>query len=215
LFIGDSVGEDISWGVAKQIGPYRSLHLALEATANTGLANTPYFNWPAHLAHLLAKYHPHLVVVALGANDLQSLQVHGQVYRFGTPSWRVAYSAQVSLILRESLAAHAMVLWVGLPIMQPWGYWQSIQTLNGLDATVVSQFAGARYLDTWNVLTHPVGVYAGSAPVNGIISQLRSADGIHLWPTGEAVMGTFITRYLHSEFNLPVVPQRNAIITAH
>ena len=78
---------------------------------------------------------------------------------------------------------------------------------------MVSSVPGARYLDTWNELSRPTGVFASSAPVNGILSQIRSADGIHMWPKGEAVIGTYIVRYIDQMYNMPFVPQENAIIT--
>lgn len=213
MWIGDSLGADMSYGMAKEIGKYPGVTLVLNAKSDTGLANTPYYSWPLHLQSMLAASHPNLLIVGLGGNDGQSLQADGHVYHFGTPEWKVAYAHQVSIIVHEALSARAMVLWVGLPIMQPWGYWQNIQRLNGIYHDVVSAIPGARYLDTWNVLSHPTGVFASSAPVNGIMSQLRSADGIHMWPTGEAVIGTYIVRYLDSMYNMPFVPEQNAIIT--
>jgi hypothetical protein len=97
--------------------------------------------------------------------------------------------------------------------MQPWGYWQKIQLLNSIYRNVASSVPGARYLDTWNVLSHPNGVFASSAPVNGVMSQIRSGDGIHMYPQGEAVIGTYIVRYIDQMYNMPFVPQQNAIIT--
>ena len=213
MWIGDSLGEDMSWGMVKEIAKYPEVNLVLNGKSSTGLANTPYYSWPLHLRSMLATSHPHLLIVGIGGNDGQSLQADGHVYRFGTPEWKVAYAHQVSIVVHEALAAHAMVLWVGLPIMQPWGYWQKIQTLNGIYRQVVTSIPGARYLDTWNVLSHPTGVFASSAPVNGVISQLRSADGIHMWPKGEAVIATYIVRYIDATYNMPFVPQENAVIT--
>ena len=213
MWIGDSLGMDMSYGMVKEIGKYPGVTLVLNGKSSTGLANTPFYSWPLHLRSMLAVSHPHLLIVGAGGNDGQSLQADGHVYRFGTPEWKVAYAHQVSIIVHEALAAHAMVLWVGLPIMQPWGYWQKIQLLNSIYRNVASSVPGARYLDTWNVLSHPTGVFASSAPVNGVMSQIRSADGIHMWPQGEAVIGTYIVRYIDEMYNMPFVPQQNAIIT--
>jgi hypothetical protein len=123
MWIGDSLGIDMSYGMVKEIRKYSGVTLILNAKSSTGLANTLFYSWPLHLRSMLAVSHPHLLVIGVGGNDGQSLQADGQVYRFGTPEWKVAYAHQVSIIVHEALAAHAMVLWVGLPIMQPWGYW--------------------------------------------------------------------------------------------
>ena len=87
LEVGDSIGEDLGFGLADEIGSDPRVHVLQNAVGDTGLSNLAYFDWPATLAQQLREYHPKLVVVMLGGNDWQGFALpNGEVAYTGTSS---------------------------------------------------------------------------------------------------------------------------------
>ena len=76
-----------------------------------------YYDWPAHLATLLALDHPQVVVVFIGANDDQGLYVDGAPAAPGSLAWVAGYAQRVDDVAREVTSAGARLVWVGMPPM--------------------------------------------------------------------------------------------------
>lgn len=212
LMIGDSVGDDIAGGLGDEIDGTKDLAYFNVAKSDTGLSNEWYYNWPQHLATFLRDYKPELLIVCLGGNDEQNFVQDGHEEVFGTASWRVAYGDRVKTIINEGRKAGALVLWVGMPIMQPYAYRLGIETLNKVYVETAEQIKGTTYLPIWSVLASPSLQYIGSARVNGHWEQLRSADGIHLYPWGALVVGTYVTKEIAAIYHVTLKPREAAVI---
>ena len=50
LEIGDSLGNDLGWGLARELGGERGLTLVQADRSSTGLVTTWFYDWPRHLA---------------------------------------------------------------------------------------------------------------------------------------------------------------------
>ena len=108
LSIGDSIGEDLGYGIGDVFSNDAAVHVIQQAVEDTGLSRSDYYNWPATLESYLARDHPQIVVVMMGANDAQSLYANNGIYlSFGTAAWWQAYAARVSLVMSEATAAGA------------------------------------------------------------------------------------------------------------
>lgn len=162
--------------------------------SSTGLSASWYYDWPTQLRTLLAEYHPNVVLVFLGGNDQQGLLVNGHAQPFATRGWRSAYLARVTSVMSMASQAGAYVVWVGLPVMQPYGYNLGAQTLNYLYAQAARASANTIFLPTTSLLSDAQGNYLASAKVNGVESVLRSPDGIHFSVAGENVLASYVAR---------------------
>lgn len=196
LEIGDSLGEDLGFGLDAVLGHDPRVVLHTEAVGDTGLANVNYYNWPATLERELRTYRPGLVVVFVGGNDAQGFDVGNRPAEFGTAFWRTAYAARVRTMMSEATAAGAHVLWVGMPVMGPSsGLSPYMATLDGIYATVARSFPLVRYLSTWRLLENSAGQFATALPgASGQAVVVRDPDGVHLTGPGgnlvaEAVVG--------------------------
>ncbi len=207
LEIGDSLGDDLGFGLYKELGKTRGLTLLVKDKSSTGLSASWSYNWPQHFAKFLSQYHPNLVVAVFGANDEQALAVHGVSQPFGSPGWRVAYVARVRRIDRMATKAGSYVLWVGLPIVQPIGYRQGLYALDAIYQEVTKSIPGVTFLPSWSLFATKGGDYRGGAMVNHRSDGLRLADGIHFNSTGELVWGTFVARQLASIYNVKIGPR--------
>jgi hypothetical protein len=207
LEIGDSLGDDLGFGLYKELGKTHGLTLLVKDKTSTGLSASWSYNWPQHFANFLSEYHPNLVVVVFGANDEQALNVHGVSQPFGSPGWRVAYEARVRRIDRMATKAGSYVLWVGLPIVQPNGYRQGLNALDAIYQQVTTSIPGVTFQPSWSLFATKGGDYRGGAMVNHQSDGLRLSDGIHFNSTGELVWGTFVARQLASIYNVKIRPR--------
>ncbi len=204
LEIGDSLGNDLGWGLARQFETTRGLHLIQLDKSSTGLAAGWYYNWPFHLKQDLDRYHPNLMVVFLGGNDEQAIAVNGVSQPFGSAGWAAAYQARVRDIASRASHAGCFVLWVGLPIMEPAGYNRGANFLNAQYRAVMKTVPGAAFLPTWRLLATPQGTFRAGAVVNGVSSALRAPDGIHFTVVGENVLSTFVAHEISAIYHVPL-----------
>ena len=202
LEIGDSLGDDLEYGIRHELQFTPGLKLIQRNKSSTGLSATWFYNWPAHLKSDLHAHHPNLVVIMFGANDEQALSVHGVSQPFGSPKWRSDYIARVRRIDRMVVKAGAYAFWVGLPIASPKSYSQGLRALNAIYRQVATSTPGVTFQPMWHLLATKSGHYRAGAIVNNKQSALRLSDGIHFTSTGELVIGTFIARQLATVYNV-------------
>ena len=212
LEIGDSLGDDLEYGIRHELQFTPGLKLIQRNKTSTGLSASWFYNWPAHLKSDLHDYHPNLVVIMFGANDEQALNVDGVSQPFGSPKWRSAYIARVRRIDRMVTKAGAYAFWVGLPIAAPKSYSQGLRALNDIYVQVATSTPGVTFQPMWHLLSTKSGNYRGGAVVNNVQSALRLSDGIHFTSTGELVIGTFVARQLATVYNVNLRPEEPAYI---
>jgi len=206
LEIGDSLGNDLGWGIAREIGNDRVLTLVQADKSSSGLTTPWFYNWPAKEKVLLAQYHPQLVIATFGGNDEQNLRVNGHVVAFGSAPWVAAYTKIVQGIATAATKSGAYVLWVGMPIMGPNTYRANMVPINAVYLKVAQTVPGVAFLPTWDLFANAQGQFANSARVNHVPSVLRSSDGIHFSLIGENVFATYVTHELGLVYHVLVTP---------
>ncbi len=207
LEIGDSLGNDLGWGLARQLGHDHAVRLVQADKSSSGLLTPWFYDWAHKEKVLLAQYKPQLVIVTFGANDEQNLRVNGHVLAFGSAPWVTAYTELVTKIASAATKSGAYVLWVGMPIMQPNGYRQGMVQINSVFAKVAAAVPGMTFLPTWDLFANAQGQFEDVARVNGVPSVLRAADGIHFSYVGENVFATYVTRTIGVVYHVVITPE--------
>ena len=213
LEIGDSLGNDLGWGLSRELAPKPGLKLVQKDKSASGLVAAWFYNWPEHLKTLLAQYHPDLVVVCVGGDDEQGLEVNGHAYAFNSPPWITRYTALIRQIDAMITRAGSYVLWVGLPVMAPASYRQGVVTLNSLYRSVGVSVAGVTYLPSWDLFANAQGQYQSAADVNHVRTVIRSSDGIHLSYVGENLFATYVANEIAAIYHVRLAPRQPALIT--
>lgn len=206
LEIGDSLGNDLGWGLARQLEHTPGLRLVQKDKSSSGLANSGFYDWPAHLKTYLAQYHPDLVIVCLGGNDEQGFSDAGHVVEFPTAAWASAYDARIRQIVNLITRAHSYVLWVGMPIMEPTQYREGMVVLNRQYQTVATSVPGVTFLPSWDLFANAEGQFQMAAQIGPTRQILRSSDGIHFSLAGENVFSTYVTNQISAIYHVKLVP---------
>jgi uncharacterized protein len=205
LDVGDSIGEDLGYGLDEVIGSSRLVRLELAAQESTGLVDEDYFNWPAHLAADIQAYHPRLVVVMLGANDWNGLLQNGVGYQAGSAPWRRVYAQRVAQMMSEATSSGARVLWVGMPIMQSPSFSADMEVVNAIFEKEAALHPGVVYVPTWRLFSTRSGHFLTyiSGP-QGLV-QVRASDGIHIaLPGGGEYIGSYVVSEIEHHFHVRI-----------
>ena len=144
----------------------------------TGLARPEVFNWPDHMAAVIADQNPDALVLTLGSNDDQTLTGDGGVGPFGTDAWIAEYRRRVGGMM-DALTANSkrVLFWVGVPIMR--NLQRSEDRYRLLNQIIIDEAAKRAghvvYIDTYDRFSAPGGGYADY--LDGVL--VRTQDGIH------------------------------------
>jgi hypothetical protein len=203
LEIGDSLGIDLGDQLQSQLDATGLATTTVAAMGDTGLVNLAYYDWPAQLVALLAADHPQLVVVFLGANDDQGLDVDGMAAAPGTAPWTAAYAQRVDAVVRETTATGARVVWVGMPPMANPDLNAAMAVEDAIFQHETDAFAGTLYVASAPVLGDASGQYETSG-TDGSGQQvvLRTPDGVHLTPDGAGELATAVIDAIDSRWHL-------------
>lgn len=184
LEIGDSIGEDLGFGLGDQFGGNSLVVLHQTAVEDTGLARPDYYDWPAHLEQYLQKWHPKVVVAMFGANDAQNFIQNNVGVVFGSSLWRTDYGERVAQIMDEVTAAGAHLFWVGMPIMQNAGFSEQMLEVNAIYSAEAASHPGVTYYSTWKLFSNSAGQYSTYLNTPGGQIEARDIDGVHIAPAG-------------------------------
>jgi hypothetical protein len=197
LEVGDSLGIDLGWGLQAKLAGSGHEFLG-EAVGDTGLAEPWYYDWPVHLQAYLAEYHPGLLIVFLGANDVENLYVGGVYDPFGSRGWVAAYGQRVAEMMAEATAAGARVLWVGMPPMGDPSFSSDMATLNALYLANANRHKpDVAFFPSWTVLGTAHGQFEQGPPgPDGQDNPWRAPDGVHITPQGADVLASAVVTNL-------------------
>jgi hypothetical protein len=213
LLIGDSLGNNLGYGMKGELNKQTSLSFNLKAKASTGLSNPWFYNWQTNQATFLKTYKPNLVIVFLGANDRQDYVVNGKNQNFSTPAWIATYRANITKLATAATNSGAYVLWVGLPIMKPYNYAKGETLIDQQFALTVPKIPGATYLETRNLTADAKGNYREGGLVNGKYTQIRGQDGIHFSSGGQPVIGTYVINFINRTYHVNLIPSSPRYLT--
>ena len=150
----------------------------------TGLSRPDAYDWEYHLDHSVLPKKPEAMVVMLGANDGQSVEYHGRVLQFGTPSWLKLYHHRVGRAMNIMRESAVRIYWVGLPIMRSTTFSHTVAIMNEVYRQEAAKRSWARFIPSWNLFAKNGHYTAYLKDDSGELQLMRGEDGIHFTRAG-------------------------------
>lgn len=181
MFAGDSFMEDMILAVQRTwYNKDPNVQFMSVAKHSTGLCVSTKWNWPKKLEGFVQKHKPDVVLIFMGANDLQSIFDGERKYAFTSPAWKQRYVEIAESMIDAVRKGGAVPIWIGLPIMgiEPYSKWVPLVSQLQREA---SRNKGVDYIETTPILGDAQGQYqVFKTTPEGEQVRLRKADKYHV-----------------------------------
>lgn len=204
LLVGDSMMmEGFGPVLQRTLRKRPDLEVVREGKYSTGLSRQDYFDWPAQLEQLVAKYNPDMVVICMGANDPQDIiDENRKRHHADSESWKTIYRSRAERLLAVATAKGAKAVWVGLPVMGKEPYSTRVRRLSELQKEACETYHAA-FVDTVKVLADAQGNYTTfKVDDKGRHVRLRYKDMVHVTEDGGAMLSAAVEPVVEKELLL-------------
>jgi hypothetical protein len=171
---------------------------------SSGLANPAFFDWPARLSQAVAANPPDVVVIILGANDLNGVSSSAGYFAPGTPGWMAEYGRRQGEIMDIVGKSGAQLYWISQPPMRDPGQNNAAHAVNESALAQIASRPWVHYVDSWTLFSDTNGNYATSmTDVTGRTIILRQDDGLHLSREGTTWLASAAYTQIRRDWQLP------------
>lgn len=202
LVVGDYVAGGLAWGLDQTFAEEPKVVVIDRSDNASGLVRDDYYDWNAQLLKVLNAEKPDIVVIALGANDRQSMRVGKDRVAPHTDVWEETYTRRIAGMADTLKVYGRPFFWVAAAPMQLSAAMRDMLDLNGLYGPAV-EAAGGHFVDIWNGFTDENGRYISSGPdVDGQLRALRTSDGVNFTRAGRLKLAFYVEREIHRQTGL-------------
>lgn len=203
--VGDSLADGLWGGLYRLFLGCQTVSVLRVTSVSDGLTKTAPEDWTQRLADALGETsEADVVLVQIGANDIQAIRDGSSRVVFRDPSWDRVY-AERAMALAGQLAESAQELvWLGLPVvgnenLEP-DYLHVTSLQQGAVTAAAQAGIRAAFVDIHASTMFGSGAFTQNGDVDGGLKQLRASDQIHftdlgynlvlgmVWPQVEAVL---------------------------
>ncbi len=158
----------------------------------SGLVRPRFHDWPRTIAGVLENQPLDIAIIMLGANDARDFRVAGRKLLFGSDAWKSEYASRVRQIMKMICNRNIALYWVGLPPVRNEGRNEALKFITDIIHSE-ARAAGVRFIDIYRAFASAEGGYAEEGPdVRGLITRLRSRDGIHFIRPGNTKLARVV-----------------------
>lgn len=196
MVVGDSMAVDLARGLERFYAENENVRVIGRGVGSSGFVRDDFFNWQRTIEDAIAEDSFDIAVVVIGINDRQALGAEEPL----SDPWRAAYSARLEKFLATLRAADKPVVWIELPPMELAQYGAGIIQISAMHRAAV-EAAGAEWVETFERYMSESGGYTATGPdLNGDITTMRKADGIHFSAAGSDKLAFYVDRAI-SEYH--------------
>ena len=187
-FLGDSMMKLLGHQGSRELARIPGVAVVTNFTSlGSGLARLDAFDWMAQFEAVMKEHSPTLVIIALGTNDRQPMQLDGgRIVRPGEDGWTAEYGRRVGQAMDVLVRGGAVrICWLELPDMKDPGFQADANTINAIVREQAASRPAVLYFGTRRFLSRKPGEFTkylvgpGGKPLD-----CRDPDGIHLTRAG-------------------------------
>lgn len=196
LVVGDFFAGALADGLKEAFAESPGVVIVESSKGSSGLVRQDYYDWPSALPALIDDQKPALVVVAIGANDRQTITTASSEIPFRTDAWLNSYEQRVAELSAIVTKRNVPLMWVGLPSFSSSKMTADAITLNSIYRNTVTK-VGGEFIDIWDGFVDVEGrfIVTGS-DIKGQQVRLRGPDGIGMTPAGKRKMAFYAEKPL-------------------
>lgn len=205
LLIGDSMMRLPGLAVERELARLPGVEAHTFSGIGTGLARLDAFDWLGKIDELCEQHRPKTVVVALGANDRQPMQLPGGsgIVQPDSYIWAAEYAKRIGQALdRFAEGGVEQIIWLLLPPMRDTQVDQHARRLNTLLEEEAKRRPQLVLYDLGKLFADRRGGYTERIidPQTAAAIPVRDRDGIHLTPQGARLLArALIDQYWTNE----------------
>lgn len=203
--VGDSLADGLWASLYRSLMECKTVSILRVTYVSDGLTKTSPDEWKDRLDEALGETPSvDLVLVQVGANDIQPIRDGSSRAVFGDAAWDSAYAGRSSALALELADSAGQVIWLGLPVVGDEDLETDYRRVNALQqegvATATDAGGAVSFVDIHDATMFGSGAFTQNAEVDGGLRQLRAGDRIHftalgydlvlgmVWPDVEAVL---------------------------
>jgi uncharacterized protein len=204
LVTGDSLTEFMGPDVVNAASSTGFVHGVVDTHYGTGLVRPDFVDWSLVARQQMATYHSEAVVVMIGGNDFQNMQMpDGRILYTNTPEWTREYQRRAAVVMRAWIAGGARrVYWLSFPPARSAIWSRNNAQINLALRRAAAEVPGAQYVDILGPVTDR-GMYTDVVTVHGQQVLVREPDGVHFNATGSSIVAGEILDFLQRDWHLP------------
>lgn len=194
LVVGDFLASGLGDGLTEAFTAAPGIVIVSRPNGSSGLVREDYYNWQMELPGMIAEVKPAVVIIMLGANDRQQIDLRDGAHRFGSPEWFSEYDRRAAALAATARGRNTPLIWVGLPPFQATSLTADAVTLNRTLRSEAEK-AGGDFIDIWDGFADEAGKFVTTgSDINGKPARLRGTDGISFSKAGKRKLAFYLEK---------------------
>ncbi|MCP3054205.1 SGNH family hydrolase [Aurantimonas marianensis] len=194
LVVGDFLADSLADGLDALYGDNEMVTVESRTNGSSGLVRDDFYDWTKNLGPILDEEKPAALVVALGSNDRQPIELGSATLSLRSEGWTKEYEKRIAEIAETVKNRDIPLIWVGMPSFKFERMSEDMVFLNDLYRKGATKVSG-QFVDIWEGFVDANGSFVYSGPgVSGQQVQLRNSDGITMTSAGDDKMAFFAER---------------------
>ncbi|MEI7435193.1 MAG: DUF459 domain-containing protein [bacterium] len=187
LILGDSMMRLLAHSLERELARQPGVTATIFTSLASGLARLDTFDWLGKMRSEIVEARPDFVIVALGTNDKQAMQVDGGVIvQPGDEAWNKAYAQRLGTAMDILTSGGSrQVLWMELPDMRDARHQADATEINAILRKEAGLRPSIHIFETRALLSRKPGTFSSYLiGRDGMPLAVRENDGIHLSRAG-------------------------------
>ncbi len=180
LVVGDFLASGLAEGLQEAYAKSPGVRIVDRSNGSSGFVRDDFYDWDEEIGPILDEVDPAVVIVMIGANDRQSLNIDGRSEPPQTERWREHYKERVDTFAETIETAGIPFIWTGLPPFESASMSSDMLAFNDIHKQSAEE-AGGSFIDIWDGFVDENGDFTFTGPdLNGQPVRLRGSNGINL-----------------------------------
>lgn len=196
LVVGDFMASGLAEGLGAVFAGNPGVTIVDASKGSSGFVRDDFYDWPAEIDAVVKQNKPAAVLVMLGSNDRQQMQVGDDREVPLSDAWTRQYKARTMKLGKAIAADRVPFLWVGQPAFKAAKMTSDMLAFNDI-YRAAAEAGGGEFVDIWDGFADEDGAFVSTGPdINGQPVRLRADDGINMTKAGKRKLAFYAERPL-------------------